>query len=176
MKPTTELVVSGNGGAQNLTLRDLVAIGFRRKRTFLTTFLVALACTTALALVLPLHYRSEMKLYLEKNRQDPAVSSGVMQPPLQSKTLSEEEINSEVELLNSRDVLQAVVESSRLDDRVGTIFRQGRKAKIELAIRSLAKKLEIDPAKKSDVLVVTYASADPELSHKVMSDVQRFYL
>ncbi len=175
MKPTTELVVSSSGG-QSLTVRDIVAIGFRRKWTFVQSFLAALVFTSALALLLPLHYNSEMKLFLEKNRQDPAVSSGVMQPPLQSQTLSEEEINSEVELLNSRDVLQRVVESSGLADRVWTIFRHGPKARTELAVRSLAKKLKIEPAKKSDVLVVTYASADPELSHKVMSDVQQFYL
>jgi len=176
MKQTTALVEHSNGGTHSVTIRDIVAIGFRRKRTFARSFVVALVVASALALLLPLRYRSEMKFYLEKNRQDPAVSAGVMQPPLQSKIVGEDEINSEVELLNSRDVLQPVVESSRLDERVFSIFHRGQQARTELAIRKLAKKLDIEPAKKSNVVVVTYTSADPELSYKVMSDVQRFYL
>jgi len=73
------------------------------------------------ALVLP-NYRGEMKFLVVRERVDPVVtpsaekqSVSLMNPPI----VSEEELNSEVELLNSRDLLRRVVIASGLANLKG---------------------------------------------------------
>ena len=165
---------------QAITVRDLLAIGFRHKGILLTSFLIAAVLGIALSLVTPLRYRSEMKLLLEKNRMDPAVTAAATQP-FQLSTISEDEINSEVELLNSQDLLQDVVTASHLDkDAVFSIsgfFRRHDPAfKTAKAVLQLSKSLDVGPSKKANVITVSYESGDPQQSYLVMTSLEKLYL
>jgi uncharacterized protein involved in exopolysaccharide biosynthesis len=94
--------------------RDLVAVVFRhKKKVLLCTFLVFGAAVVATAVMQP-RFRSEAMLFLRLGREnvalDPIVGSSVVAIP-QGR---EDEINSVVEILKSRELAEQVV------DRVGT--------------------------------------------------------
>src|SRR3979411_214647 len=92
-----------------LTLRDLAATLFQRPRLVAASFgLVVLA--TMLFVVLPPRYESPVHDMLRRSRFDPVVSS---EPPsamdFTRADITEEELNSEVELLRDKDLLKEVV-------------------------------------------------------------------
>src|SRR3984893_14811051 len=92
-----------------LTLRDLAATLFQRPRLLAASFgLVVLA--TMLFVVFSPRYESHFKVLLRRSRFDPVVSS---EPPsamdFTRADITEEELNSEVELLREKDLLTQVV-------------------------------------------------------------------
>src|SRR4030088_1012239 len=92
-----------------LTLRDLAATLFQRPRLVAASFgLVVLA--TMLFVVFSPRYESHFKVLLRRSRFDPVVSS---EPPsamdFTRADITEEELNSEVELLRDKDLLKEVV-------------------------------------------------------------------
>src|SRR5271169_4081487 len=92
------------------TPRDLLAPLFRRKRvlglSLLALLLVAVAGTVYLSNI----YKCSMEVLVNRERLDPTVTSeATNQMPTMTPPVSEEDINSEVELIQSRDLLQQVV-------------------------------------------------------------------
>ncbi len=65
------------------------------------------------SLFLPAKYRAETKLLVKRERVDPVISPQQNAPLTFHDTVGEEEINSEVELITSSDVLQKVVDDLR---------------------------------------------------------------
>lgn len=163
-----------------VTVRDLLAIGFRHKHLLVGTFFAVALLGVVASLIFPLSYQSEMKVLLERNRVDPVVSATTTQP-FQIKAISEDEINSEVELMNSQDLMEQLVTASHLDQgevfSISGFFRRHdptfKKAK---AVLQLSKNLEIGPSKKADVITVSYASGNPQLSYDVMKNLEKLYL
>ena len=80
------------------------------------TFLALVLGTVLGIILLPKDYQAEMKILVKRERVDAAVSPGrdtVMSNP---GDVTEEELNSEVELLKSRDLLEKVVVSCNLQN------------------------------------------------------------
>src|SRR5579863_9265974 len=145
------------------TLRDIATPVFRRPKLVVVTFLIILAGTILGTLLIPKVYESEMKILVKRERVDAAVSPGrdaVMSNP---GGVTEEELNSEVELLKSRDLLEKVVIScdlqellpKRIWDRLlpaGASTENGDaqygEKKASMAVLALESKLQIEPMKK----------------------------
>jgi uncharacterized protein involved in exopolysaccharide biosynthesis len=159
------------------TLRDAVAVAFRRRRLLLYTFAAVLLGGLAAAIFMP-KYESEMKILVERDRVDPPVTAADRSASQTSaNVVTEEDINSEVELLTSNDLLTQVVLANHLA-KPGW-FKSSNDIgpkEIEKATRNLAKKLEVQPLRKSNVIVVTYASDDPTVSSNVLKSVADFYI
>jgi uncharacterized protein involved in exopolysaccharide biosynthesis len=165
--------------------RNLVGIIFRRRRTISYTFAAVMGGAILAVLLLPSKYEAHTKLLLHRERVDPPLTSqqtGVMQQAAPS--LTEEDINSEVGLLRSQDLLEKVVVATRLDQRVkpsllsrltagAPLTDQERRAK---AAAKLATDLRIEPEKKSYLIDVSYASSDPQLSAQVLNTLGNFLL
>src|ERR1700694_1303202 len=107
--------VNGNSNTPlALTLRDLAATLFRRPRLVAASFgLVVLAAV--LFVVFSPRYESHFKVLLRRGRFDPVVSS---QPAsamdFTRADITEEELNSEVELPRDENLLKQVVISASL--------------------------------------------------------------
>src|ERR1700730_12855808 len=100
---------SGGSTGLSFTVRDFVPIGFRHKRLLVLSFLGIFLGVLLSALFLPARYRAETKLLVKRERLDPVVSPEQNAPMMFKDTVSEEELNSEVELIESDDVLRKVV-------------------------------------------------------------------
>jgi polysaccharide biosynthesis protein PslE len=172
-----------NEKAPDISLRELAAPLFRRKRVLITTFLVALTVVLLAGILMPSEYTSHMSILVNRERADPLVttqSTAQMNTP--SAPVSEEEINSEAELLKSRDVLEQVVLANGLQKQHGRSFldlfrpKQNEADRVERAVRSLAKQIKVEAGAKTNVIEVSYSSPDPRLSYGVLNTLGNLYL
>jgi len=158
----------------SLTLRDLAATLFRRPRLVAASFgLVVLA--TMLFVVFSPRYESHFKVLLRRSRFDPVVSS---EPPsamdFTRADITEEELNSEVELLRDKDLLKQVVKVAGVVP--ADTPDSDRPAKIELAVRNLAHHLDVAAIKKSDLIQVSYKDTSPERAARILSTLSTIYV
>ena len=171
------------------SLRDWVAPCFRHARLMIVSFLVVLAGVVLVTWLIPARYQAQVKILVKRERADPVVNPDP-NTQLATSSLTEEDLNSEVELLKSRDLLEKVVAESGLDTQVKESFlsslvtlidgRPGELPPSQLrtlrALRILAKSLNVEPLKKTKLILVTYESPDPQLSAKVLQTLSRLYL
>jgi uncharacterized protein involved in exopolysaccharide biosynthesis len=99
-----------------------------------------------------------------------------------SNPITEEEVNSEVELLSSRDLLEQVVVANGLDKRpdgfsLGELLHpnQTSEDRVARAVKGLAKKLKIENVTKTNVIDVKYAAANPRLAYGVLKSLGELY-
>ena len=173
------------------TLRDIATPLFRHRKLVLLTF-CGLVLATGLGIVLmPKDYQAKMKILVKRERVDTAVTPGRDAAMSNPGSVTEEELNSEVELLKSRDLLEKVVESCKLQESQSGHFwerlfpasassdddnSQINQKKISQAVLTLENKLQVEPLKKTDLIEVTYDSSDPQLSASVLHALGNLYL
>src|ERR1700722_6918752 len=92
------------------TMRELLAVGFPHRRLAFLSFLGIFAGALLVSPFLP-KYRANMKILVRHERLDPVFTG---ENPSQSGVITEEELNSEAELLKSEDLLQNVILASEL--------------------------------------------------------------
>ena len=121
-----------------------------------------------------------MKILVRRGREDAPVSSGENAPlDLTHLAVTNEELNSEVELLQDDDVLRRVVEETGIGGRDWFHFlrmNEGHTERVERAARRLAKKLSAQPVKKTNLIAIAYAADDPQVAAKVLRSLEKVYL
>jgi uncharacterized protein involved in exopolysaccharide biosynthesis len=85
------------------TLRDLLAVIFRQRRLALFSFVAVFFAIVLYGLIAP-PYQSEMKVLVRRGRVDPVVTSTPSQAEFEREGVTEEEMNSEVELLHDDEI------------------------------------------------------------------------
>jgi uncharacterized protein involved in exopolysaccharide biosynthesis len=161
------------------TLRDLLAIGFRHKRAFLLCFVGILLGTVAAVLVLPATYDSTAQIVVKRERVDPVITAEKNDPTQVVGEVTEEELNSEAQLINSEDVLRKAVIDSGLDKRkslLSSLFAESDDHKIAKAVDKMKGNLRVEPVKKTNIVQVTYSAHDPKLAAKVLNNVIAAYI
>ena len=170
------------GGPAEISVRDFITPLFRRKRLLLVTFLLVSAAVILLGLAAGPAYRSDMEILINRERLDPLVSTEATTQVTTTDPVTEEEINSEVELLSSRDVLEQVVVANGLEKPRGFSFvnllrpPQTREDRIARAVKGLAKQLKIDNIKNSNLIEIAYKTSDPQLSYGVLKSLGDLYV
>lgn len=175
LTPPTGQIVTTDSPA-GLSVRDVLAAFFRRKYLLIVVFLVVAATSAALLLLLPKSYESRMKILVKNTRQDAAITPGQTDVPTLSRDVTEMEINSEMALLGSRDLLQQVVERTGLVEEQKVIPGENRERQIDRAVRELEKHLSINPLKKANIIEVSYTGSSPEQSAAVLRQLSELYM
>jgi uncharacterized protein involved in exopolysaccharide biosynthesis len=120
-------------------------------------------------------YESHFKILLRRSRFDPIVSS---QPAsamdFARPAITEEELNSEVDLVRDEDLLKQVVTTAGLVSPDATDYK--RRAEIEHAVRKLACRLNVEAVKKSNLIRVSYQDSDPERAARILSALSSLYV
>ena len=181
----------GTVGAERLpTLRDIATPLFRHRKLILFTFLGLVLCTALGIILIPKDYEAEMKILVKRERVDAAVSPGRDTVMSNRGDVTEEELNSEVELLKSRDLLEKVVVSCNLQNLPSDHFWRRLfptaaaseaidtpdEKKLSRAVLALEHKLNVEPLKKTNLIQVTYDSPDPRLAARVLRTLGNLYL
>jgi uncharacterized protein involved in exopolysaccharide biosynthesis len=174
-----EDLVRGRLQTQTPTLRELAMVLFRQRRVFV--WVSGLITAGALLyLFTGARYGAEMKLLVRPGRADSPASAQENAPlDLTRLAITEEDLNSEVELLQDDEVMRKVVQETGLAGRDWLHFlrlNEGPAARVERAARRLAKKMDVEPVKKTNLITVKYASADPALAARVLQAVANAYL
>jgi uncharacterized protein involved in exopolysaccharide biosynthesis len=168
-------------GSGSISLRDGAGSLFRRKGLILIIFLTVLVGTVLVTLLLPNKYESRIKFLVKNQRIDIAITpeqTAGTGPLTVANDVSENQINSEIELLTSKDLLTQVAKKCSLDQNVGSLWRTSlpEAEGLEKAANALAKDLVITPVRKANVISITYSSNSPETSALVLKTLGDLYL
>jgi len=159
------------------TLRDLLAVVFRQRLLMLGSFLGIFVPVLLYGLLAP-SYKSEMKVLLRKGRVDPVVAPTPTQAEFERATVSEEELNSEVELLQDDEILRAVVQSAGLISQGHSWWNlfDREQERIDRAVRRTRRRLEVEPVRKTALISVSYKCGDPAQAAKILRTLATAYL
>src|SRR5438034_10690847 len=167
----------GQGGErQSVTLRDLLSVGFRQKRLMINTFLGIFSLVIVLAAILPRKYQSEMKILVRHERADNMVTPDREQPMQLRTDVSEAELQSEAELVKSRDLLTKVVETCHLQKAGDQSGSNADDEQTSRAVVKLERDLKVEPIKLTNLISVAYKSKDPQLAARVLNSLASLYL
>ena len=176
----------GKSEAQ-VSVRDVASVIFRHKLLLCVTFLAVALGTAAITYLMPNEYESRMKILVKNTRSDvpitPEQTVGTTGNFLDND-VSENQINSEIELLTSEDLLKQVATEcglygtgSSLSSKLGLKEAPRSQAtQVEEAAKQLAKDLVITPVKKANIIEVKYASKSPEKAAAVLRKIGDLYL
>jgi len=157
---------------QNLSLRDGATVLFRRKWLILTTLLTAAIVTVLVVSRTTDKYESRMKLLVKNMRADVTMTAANAES-VAANEVSESQINSEIELLKGRDLLEQVVKRVNLA-KPSEAGAEGKA--VEEAVYKLEKDLQISPVKKANIIEVSYTSQSPETAALVLNQLAGLYL
>jgi uncharacterized protein involved in exopolysaccharide biosynthesis len=177
------LPIKPSEGDSKPTLRDVLAPLFRHRRLMILCFFGVFLGGILAALLSTNQYQAHMQILVKRERVDPVVTSEASpQTPQAALPVTEEEINSEVELLRSDDLLQKVVFATGLQEKekdlVWAVVRPKEDAETRVfkAVKGLGKNLDVEAVKKTNLIKVSYQTADPQLAYRVLNTLANSYL
>jgi uncharacterized protein involved in exopolysaccharide biosynthesis len=128
-------------------------------------------------LILPKKYQSEVQFLVKNERQDLTITPEQnASSPAQSSELNEEQVNSEMQMLLSHDLLEGVVRDNHLYQPFLKNGDAPDRRAIELAVMKLNKNLDVTAIRKTNIIQAKYRTNDPYLAADVMKDLSRRYL
>ena len=152
---------------------------FRKRRVFVCVSALVMGIAVFYAIT-GTTYRANMKILVRRGRADAPMSAGVNAPlDLTRIAVTEEELNSEVELLRDDEVLRRVVQQTGAGGRDWLHFlrlREGRAERTERAARRLAKRISVEPLKKTNLIAISYSASDPQAAAKVLHALANLYM
>lgn len=171
-----------------VTARDVLSIAFRRRRLLIACAALTLLATIAGAWLLP-RYKGETKLLVTRQRVDPVLSPSPQENTFAVSALpvvTDEELRSQVEMLSSYDLAQQVVEAVHPEKKAKrspfafltawTRWFSTPQEREAGAVEQLMKDMDVDVAKGSNVIEVTYKNQNPEVIKEVLNKLVQFYV
>src|SRR5580704_12483280 len=161
------------------TMRELAMVLFRQRKLFVAVsgLIFVLAVIYAFA---GASYRAQVRVLVRRGRADPPVTAQENAPPDFSRVeVTEEELNSEVELLKDDDVLRRVVQANELAAHDWLRWlrpHEPEAVRVERAARKLAGRLNVESIKKTNLIAVSYDAPDPQLAAHVLQSLAAIYL
>jgi uncharacterized protein involved in exopolysaccharide biosynthesis len=167
----------------DLSLRDVLVPLFRHKRLMIVVVLVMSLLATLFAWLVSNTYESHMEVLVNRERIDPIVTTeSTLQMLMPASAVTEEEINSEADLLRSRDVLEKVVLDNGLDKEekkslLTNLFgKRSDPEYLSLAVKQLGSNLKINTPTKTNLIDVRYKSSDPRTAYGVLKSLGTLYV
>ncbi len=147
---------------------------FRRPQLVAACF-AFLLLATMLFVVFSARYESHFMVLLRRGRYDPVASSQPASPmDFTRPDITEEELNSEVELLRDEDLLKQVVKLAGIIP--ADTPDSERPAEVEHAVRKLARRLNVEALKKSNLIQVSYKDTSAERAARILAALSTLYV
>lgn len=162
--------------------REILMLGLRHYRlmtiTFAGVFLGALLGT----LFLPRHFVANTKILVKHERKDPPVSADSAETHQVSEGVTDAEINSEVEIIKSADLLERIVLACGLQ-RSSVHFwptpwhwNSDSQGALAAAVRTLSSNLKVEALPKTNLISITYGAKDPQTAARVLHALVDLYM
>lgn len=165
------------------TLRDLLAPLFRRKRIIVLTFTGVLVGSVLAALLVCSQHQASMEILVQHERLEPLLTPQTTQTATSAPPVTDSQVNSEIELLKSPDLLEEVVLANNLQDTERKaltsriLYGQRNDAwYIARAVKHLGSGLNIKAPTKTSMIQVTYTSVNPQRAYNVLRTLANSYL
>ncbi len=160
-------------------LHDWATVGLRHRRLAVISFVGVLVGAAVGAFLLPPRYQTNIKILVKHERLDPLVSADVSSTMPQNRVgVSESEVNSEVELIKSHDLLEKVVTACGLQNSGShfPFFRSSPQTMIAKAVRKLQSDLKVEVLAKTSLISVTYDATNPQQAAQVLNTLVNLYM
>ncbi|MCX5844388.1 MAG: Wzz/FepE/Etk N-terminal domain-containing protein, partial [Deltaproteobacteria bacterium] len=161
-------------------LRDLLIILFKHKSKILITFLATVISVTAGSFLLPPTYEAKSTLLVKFGREF-IYRPEVGEKPSDSRSSiainQEEIINSEIQIMTSRDLVEKVITTLGMENIYPDILEsppRGMTA-LEASARGFEKNLNVEGIKKSNVIEVSFQHKDPQMAAKAVNTLIEFF-
>ena len=158
-----------------MTLQQFLLILRARYKAALITLLVVVATTLAVSLVLPKQYTANSAVVVDVKSPDP-VSGMMLQGMIAPGYMA-----TQIDIINSDRVAQRVVKLLKMDESaaIKAQWQEETQGKGQLVIwlaDLLQRKLEVKPARESNVINIGYSGADPDFAAAVSNAFAQAYL
>ena len=156
----------------------MVAIVSRHRWKIIAAFLIPPLIALALIVLLPKTYRAESDIMVKTGREYMAqgdIESAALTAPTSTK---QEGINSEIALLTSRPVAEAVIAEIGLDQLYPDIVASppSSGSVLDAAVLQFGRDLVAEPVKLSHVISTSFDAASPALARRVLDTLIRIYI
>ena len=160
-------------------LRDLLSVLFKYYRTIVTVFVVTVCTVTLASFLVPPTYEAGSTLLVKLGRDyvyRPEVGETKIQIP-QNLIAQDEVINSEIEILRSRDLLEKVISTLGVDKMYPAIAEDPPTGMtpLQAAVLKLRKNLKIEGIKKSNVISITFTHKYPSIAANMVNLLAELY-
>ena len=162
------------------SLRDFLTVLFKHKYTILVTFLAVVSTVTIGSFLLAPTYEAKSSLLVKFGREyiyrpevgERASNMGSMIPLNQ-----EEVINSEVQILTSRDLIEKVIATAGVETVYPDLARNpsAKITPLEAAIQQFEKALSVEGIKKSNVIEIAFQHKDPRVAAQAVNLLVDFF-
>jgi uncharacterized protein involved in exopolysaccharide biosynthesis len=165
------------------TVRELTTVFFRNRRlikiTFWTTFIGAILGV----ILFGIKYEADTQILVKHRRADEVFSTDTSTRDQMTSTdvPTEREINTEITLLKSGDLMAEIARDCGLDQHEKHIWNvlfpsRDENWRVAKAAQKLHDDLKITEIPQSNMIEVAYRSANPKLAESVVRDLDRLYL
>ncbi len=159
----------------NISVRVAMESFFRHKRLFGSVVLAVVLLTLAVSLIMTRQYVSEMKLLVQNTRANVVVTPERTNPLNVVSEISEAQVNSELEILRSHDVMDSVADPD-WDKLPATQRDRAAIRHHEALLASFDKRLETEPVRKTNVIDVRLRANTPEEARNSLQRLVDGYL
>ena len=161
-----------------MTLHQFLLILRARYGVALLVILLAISAALAVSLVLPKKYTAQTAVLVDVRSPDPVAGAG--SAPIQG-LVAPSYMATQVDIIGGDRVAQRVVKTLKLDENPRTKERwleatEGRGTLEGWIADSLQKRLDVRPARESNVINITYKGSEPEEAANVANAFAQAYL
>lgn len=161
-----------------MTLHQFLLILRARYGVALLVILLAISAALAVSLVLPKKYTAQTAVLVDVRSPDPVAGAG--SAPIQG-LVAPSYMATQVDIIGGDRVAQRVVKALKLDENPRTKERwleatEGRGTLEGWIADSLQKRLDVRPARESNVINITYKGSEPEEAANVANAFAQAYL
>ena len=157
------------------SLRSFLFIIFKRKKIIITFFLLVVGIVTVGSFIMPVIYRAESKILLEKEISTEKALLFRMNFPQSYEKY--DFVNAEMEIIKSYPVVSNVVKTFELDllEQEDESLSDEEK-KFAKAINKFKENIEVENPKNSNIINISYESKNPELAAEVVNKFLEIYI
>ncbi len=173
METTNSPIIQESSGG---SLRDFLAILFKRKVAILTIFLATVITVAVGSFLMSPTYEARSSLLVKFGREFIYRAEVGDKAPMISFN-QEEAVNSEINILTSRDIIERVIKTIGLENIYPELAKNppSRMTPMEAAVTAFQKKLTAEGIKKSSVIEVSFQHKDPKVAARAVNLVVDFF-
>ncbi len=195
--------MAGNNGTVTTSPRDILAVLFRRRRMILVVFATVTALVVVVTCLRAPVYQAEAHMLIRLGRENLAMDPSVSGPTVNPYVNRDNEVHSELAILQSRDLAEGLVDSlgpetilgrrpsSEEPGAVGAAVRNAKSAVAgtlaalnilppvttrNKAVRRVMRSFSAEVGKRDNIISATYEAHDPEIARQALDYIVTGYL
>jgi uncharacterized protein involved in exopolysaccharide biosynthesis len=157
------------------SLRSIVETSFRYRGLWSVVVVTVIAMALLYTLLTPREYRSEMDILVQNKRGDEQITPNRSTGSVTVNEVTEEQINSEIQMLESRSLADVVVDPQWNNHDFSRMTQSQLKAH-EKAVEQFKKHLSVELVRKSNVIHTTYSASNPKVATDTLNRLLSAFL